>query len=186
MIQLLQRKASKSSIRNILGRYADGHTNLTMEQFKVLLDELCKKKPQWDPNTRTHTQEESKHVFDIVLPLYADMMRTGQAPKRDLVTLALGELNKPFRGFRKKSEAAPQREKFPVKQPVDNLIAQSATKAAPQASKAAAPKATAKPKRQPKVQTEAELRKKLHDEWSQKNSHQGCRLDHIKSIGNGL
>lgn len=178
MTQLLQRKASKSSIRNIMGRYADGHTNLTMEQFKVLLDELCKKKQKWDAEKKQHVQEESKHVFNIVLPLYADMMRTGQAPKRDLVILALAELNKPFRGFRKKAETQATKERFPVKSPVDNLIAQSA-KPAP---KAEAPK----PRHKLKVMTEADLRKKQHEEWAKKNSHSGCRLDHIKSVGNGL
>jgi len=175
---MAQRKVSKASIKKILDRYAEGNAQLTMGEFKVLLDKLCKKKKVWDAEKRRHVEEESDHMYQKLLPLYADMQRTGNAPKRELVIMVMKEVNKPFTGFRRKStkENKPK-EKFPSKQDVVADLVKASTKVIASATMT---------KAKPKIRSQEEVREKLMAEWRQENSGYGCRLDHIKSIGNGL
>lgn len=161
--------ASKSSIKVILEKYAKGKTKLTFAQAKVLLDTLILKKPTYSKEQRRMVRETSEYTLSIVAPLYADMQKTGQAPHRALVFLALAKLNQPF--FRKKKNQ--EQEEEPMAKEAKSKTVKSnyvSTKSKPK-------------------HNEAELKQKLHKQWKEKTSEAwkgNCPIRKIKSVGNGL
>ena len=151
----------KKTVKELLESYAAKTVKFTPIQFLTLLRILSRKK---DGTTSEFTQK-------LLAPIYLELT-ANRLPHYGLVMMVLEKLNRPF--FRRKKNQGGEEEEMAKKEPGIKV----------KASNFVTSKTTAQPKH-----NEAELRKKLDEQWRKKTADgykAGERDLNIKSVGNGL
>lgn len=154
----------KKTVKELLESYAGKTAKFTPAQFIILLRILTRKK---DGTTSEYTQR-------LLAPIYAELA-ANRLPHVGLVLMVLEKLNKPF--FRRKKNHGEEEEveEMPKKEPGTRVKASNFMSSKTTATKPG--------------HSDAELRKKLDEQWCKKTAEgykSGKRDLNIKSVGNGL
>lgn len=150
----------KKTVKELLESYAAQTAKFTPIQFLTLLRILSRKK---DGTTSEYTQK-------LLAPIYIELT-ANRLPHYGLVMMVLEKLNRPF-FRRKKNQGGEEEVEEMAKQPGIRVKSSNFINTKPT-----------------QADREAELRKKLTEQWRKKTADGYAtenRTDKIKSVGNGL